>query len=157
MSKDWKRLAEYAHRRRAELGLSQAAMAVPGVLSIDRIQKIEGAKRSSYRLGTLLALERALKWAPGSVEAILSGGEPTPLMVLGVGRLGEAALAPGTEKASARKSREDMTLDELLDEAEMLMQQVKEKLAERRRRKVERLWEATREEVEESTTEPNGV
>lgn len=78
MSKDWKRLAEHAHRRRSELGLSQAAMAVPGVLSIDRIQKIEGAKRTSYRLGTLLALERALKWAPGSVEQILKGGDPLP-------------------------------------------------------------------------------
>jgi transcriptional regulator with XRE-family HTH domain len=76
MDRNWKLLAEYAARRRAELGLSQIEVAQRGPLSLDRVQSIEGAKRKSYRLGTLLALERALNWGAGSVEAILAGGEP---------------------------------------------------------------------------------
>lgn len=75
---NWKLLAEHAARRRAELGLSQIEVAQRGPLSLDRVQSIEGAKRAKYRLGTLLALERALAWAPGSVEQILKGGGPLP-------------------------------------------------------------------------------
>lgn len=76
MDGNWKLLAEHAARRRAELGLSQVDVAQRGPLSLDRVQSIEGAKRKGYRLGTLLALERALNWGAGSVEAILAGGEP---------------------------------------------------------------------------------
>lgn len=83
MAKDWRRLAERAARRRAELGLSQVEVAQRGPLSLDRVQAIEGAKSTRYRLGTLLALERALDWASASVDAILSGGEPTPIQTTG--------------------------------------------------------------------------
>jgi hypothetical protein len=74
--KDWQRLAKYAARRRAELSLTQIEVAQRGPLSLDRVQAIEGAKSSRYRLGTLVALERALDWTEGSVERILAGGEP---------------------------------------------------------------------------------
>ncbi len=76
MTGDWQRLAQYAMRRRAELGLTQLEVAQRGPLSLDRVQSVEGAKRDKYRLGTLLALERALQWEAGSVEAILAGGVP---------------------------------------------------------------------------------
>lgn len=76
--KDWRRLAEQAAHRRAELDLTQMEVAQRGPLSLDRVQAIEGAKSAKYRLGTLLALERALEWAPGSVEQILRGGDPLP-------------------------------------------------------------------------------
>jgi len=87
MAKDWRRLAEYAARRRAELGLSQIEVAHRGPLSLDRVQAIEGAKSTRYRLATLLALERALGWADGSVERILSGGEPG-IAASGTARIG---------------------------------------------------------------------
>lgn len=74
--RDWQRLAEYAARRRAELGLTQIEVAQRGPLSLDRVQAIEGAKSTRYRLATLVALERALEWSKGSVERILAGGEP---------------------------------------------------------------------------------
>jgi hypothetical protein len=79
MDGNWKLLAEHAARRRAELGLSQIEVAHRGPLSLDRVQSIEGAKSARYRLGTLLALERALDWAEGSVEAVLAGGDPAPV------------------------------------------------------------------------------
>ena len=40
---------------------------------------IEGGLQQSYRGNILGRLERALQWQPGSVEAILEGGEPTPI------------------------------------------------------------------------------
>ncbi|WP_344248224.1 MULTISPECIES: helix-turn-helix transcriptional regulator [Actinocorallia] len=75
-NRNWERLAEAVQRRRAELGLSQRALAERGPLSRDRVQKIEGALRDDYSLTVLTALERALGWQTGSVEAVLAGGEP---------------------------------------------------------------------------------
>lgn len=83
MTGDWQRLAQYAMRRRAELGLTQLEVAQRGPLSLDRVQSVEGAKRDKYRLGTLLALERALEWEADSVEAILAGGVPTVRVAAG--------------------------------------------------------------------------
>lgn len=57
------------------MGLSQRALAARGPLSRDRLQAVEGAKRDDYSLGILAALERALGWRAGSVEAVLAGGE----------------------------------------------------------------------------------
>jgi transcriptional regulator with XRE-family HTH domain len=94
MTGDWQRLARLAVRRRAELGLTQAEVAQRGPLSLDRVQAIEGAKRTGYRLGTLLALERALEWGAGSVEAALGGGEP--------------ALAPGVAVAEEGSRRRNL-------------------------------------------------
>lgn len=79
MTDKWQRLADQVVRRRGALGLTQAEVAHRGPLSLDRVQAIEGARSSKYRAGTIAALERALEWAYGSVQAILAGGEPTPL------------------------------------------------------------------------------
>lgn len=78
MTANWQRLADAIVARRAELGLTQMQVATRGDFSLDRVQALEGAKRTSYRAGTLAALERALDWAPGSVERILQGGDPSP-------------------------------------------------------------------------------
>lgn len=78
MTADWRRLADYVVRRRAQLGLTQSQLAQAGPLSIDRVQSVEGAKRENYRISTLVALERALQWEPGSIDLILAGESPIP-------------------------------------------------------------------------------
>lgn len=78
-TKAWQRVAEAVTARRARRNWTQIDVATRGPLSLDRVQAIEGAKRPTYRAGTIAALERALEWEYGSVEAILVGGEPTPL------------------------------------------------------------------------------
>lgn len=74
----WRRLAEHVVRRRAELGLTQAEVAEAGQFSVDRLQAIEAAERTSYRPTTLGALARGLQWTADSVDVVLAGGEPTP-------------------------------------------------------------------------------
>lgn len=75
----WERVAEAVRKRREDdLGLSQMEVATAGDLSLDRVSSIERARGTSYRAGTLRSLERALKWAPRSIDAILDGGDPTP-------------------------------------------------------------------------------
>ncbi|NUS74289.1 MAG: hypothetical protein HOQ05_12920 [Corynebacteriales bacterium] len=74
---DWPRLAHYVVIRRRELGLSQAEAA--------RIAQF-GARNTWINMETgttkprdskWAGIERALLWARGSVQAILSGAEPT--------------------------------------------------------------------------------
>src|SRR3954466_15674345 len=119
MTGDWQRLAQYAMRRRAELGLTQVEVAQRGPLSLDRVQSLEGAKRDKYRLGTLLALERALEWEADSIEAILAGGVPTvrvpagtveqldpalPVRRIVEGRMTAGPAEAATVQASAREA-----------------------------------------------------
>jgi hypothetical protein len=73
-----KRLGDYVERRIAELALEYAAVCRAGGFSDETLGKIrKGSIRA--RSTTYRKLQLALRWAPGSVEAILSGGEPTPI------------------------------------------------------------------------------
>lgn len=47
-------------------------------LSTRTIGDVEHARRSRYSESTLERLESALSWEPGSAEAVLHGGDPTP-------------------------------------------------------------------------------
>lgn len=125
-TRDWQRLAAYVVRRRAQLGLTQIEAAQRGGLSLDRLQAVEGAKRTSYRPATLVLLERALDWKDGSVDAVLVGREPTPLEAhqledagrasddLTVTRDDDAELDELIEEAKVRRDRGDSTLYDTL-------------------------------------------
>lgn len=76
---DWRRLAAAVIARREELDLTQEDVRQKGGPSTATMRLIEGALQTSYRGVILARLERALEWEPGSVRAILRGGEPTPL------------------------------------------------------------------------------
>ncbi|WP_159066330.1 hypothetical protein [Streptomyces hygroscopicus] len=74
---DLARLAAHTERRIADLGLQYAEVARTAGFSDQTLIAIRnGAK---VRPTTHRKLEKALLWAPGSVQAILNGGEPTPL------------------------------------------------------------------------------
>lgn len=71
------RLARKIEARRIELGLSGAAAA--RAAGIDRAtwsSAENGIRRTAEH--NYAGIERALRWQPGSISAILDGGEPTP-------------------------------------------------------------------------------
>ena len=72
------RLGEYVERRIAELGLEYAAVCRASGFSDETLSKIRKGSVHA-RPATYRKLERALLWEQGSVDAVLSGGEPTPL------------------------------------------------------------------------------
>jgi hypothetical protein len=73
------RLGRLVAERRNFLGLSHVEVAGQGGPSVSSQQRIErGDIGTTMRPLTMNAVERGLKWAPGSVTAILAGGEPTP-------------------------------------------------------------------------------
>jgi hypothetical protein len=78
VNRDWKRLAHHVTARRNDLGLTQTQVAAAGGPSAATMRLIENALQPFYRPTLLGRLEAALRWQPGSVETILSGGDPTP-------------------------------------------------------------------------------
>lgn len=81
----WDQLAELAKARRNQLGLSQAAVAkVVGGPSLASLKNIERGARGygkSINSATSLALDKALRWSPGSTQRLVSGqaSDPDPL------------------------------------------------------------------------------
>ena len=64
--------------RRAQLGLFWRDVAETAGLTTEGLRGMrEGSK--DIRPTTKTGVERALRWAYGSIEAVLSGGDPTPL------------------------------------------------------------------------------
>jgi DNA-binding XRE family transcriptional regulator len=70
------RLADLVKRRRTQLQLSTVRAAQEAKLSRQTWQNLESAARRTNPANHT-AIERVLRWAPGSVAAILDGGDPT--------------------------------------------------------------------------------
>jgi hypothetical protein len=72
-------LADRMDRRRAELGLRWADVADRGGITTQTLREVRAGTRRPRGL-TKAAIERALEWTPGSVDAALEGGEPAPVV-----------------------------------------------------------------------------
>jgi DNA-binding XRE family transcriptional regulator len=77
MTNDWDRLARAIRERRRVLDLTQQQLADAARVTRTTIKNLEGARQPKKRLpSSMAAVEKALGWAIGSGEAVLSGGEP---------------------------------------------------------------------------------
>jgi len=88
-----RRLGELIEERRLDLRLRLRDLADVSGLSTETLRQIK-AGSGGLRPLTKRALEEALRWAPGSVDAILAGGDP----------------------AEARRDRRDEDVDQQLRE-----------------------------------------
>src|SRR5215510_14643542 len=82
----WRRLGRMLERRRGELGYGfrqRARFARErggGMISVKTISRLENGERDSYSESTVGTVEAIYQWSPGSVESVLMGGEPNPLL-----------------------------------------------------------------------------
>lgn len=82
----WLRLGRMLERRRGELGYGfrQRATFVrdrgAGTISVKTISRLEKGERDSYPESTVGTVEAMYQWSPGSVESVLTGGEPSALV-----------------------------------------------------------------------------
>lgn len=75
---DWARLGVLVRQRRAHLGYTTRQQFTEATkFPAKTLSDLETHKRENFDPTTLARLERALNWAPGSVERILTGGSPT--------------------------------------------------------------------------------
>lgn len=101
----WERLASHILERRKALKVTQQDVRAAGGPSTATMRLLEGAHQDNYQPRILAQLERGLRWEPGSVRAILAGGEPT---VIGGEREPE-------DPAEAGRESRDTALAGLLD------------------------------------------
>ncbi len=88
----WERLAAAVTARRIELGHpTMQALVDNSDLKLRTLGDIENARKPSYSRGTLATLERALRWATGSVDAVLEGREPVDASAALPGLSGQGA------------------------------------------------------------------
>lgn len=106
---DLARLAAYVERRIADLGLQYAEVARTAGFSDQTLIAIRNATK--VRSTTHRKLEKALLWAPGSVQAILNEGEPTPLT--------PESTPPETTEAQARQDASTEAEPRQLQELEL--------------------------------------
>lgn len=74
----WSRLGAAVRAERARLGYRTLAdLAARTGLGVRTLSDLERGARDNYSAETLSAVEAVLGWAPGSVQRILDGGDPT--------------------------------------------------------------------------------
>jgi hypothetical protein len=95
---DWQRLAQLVTARRVELGhrRREDLIAATNGISLRTLGSIETASQVGYHRNTIAVLENALRWAPGSIKAIIDGGNPTPTAVGQVATSAPALTATAT-------------------------------------------------------------
>jgi transcriptional regulator with XRE-family HTH domain len=76
---DRQRLADALRKRRAELRLTQTAIADRAGVSLATVNQMERGGRDGYRTISMALVEEVLRWAPGSIDTLLAGGDATPL------------------------------------------------------------------------------
>ena len=75
-----KRLGVAVVARRIELGMrTTKALSEKTDLTPRMLGDLENGRRDNFSSGTKAQIERALQWAPGSIDSTLAGGDPTPI------------------------------------------------------------------------------
>ncbi len=90
-------LARAIRARRKELGLTQARLAQDAGISTSAVQKLEDPTSTVERPRTVPNIERALRWAPGTGDAILRGETPPAPAVPPTAKQPEPPVAQGID------------------------------------------------------------
>ncbi|WP_203823151.1 helix-turn-helix transcriptional regulator [Paractinoplanes ferrugineus] len=74
---DWQRLGKLVIARRVELNLrTREALAETSGVGLRTIGDLETGRREKYHPNTIAAIEEALQWEPGALQAAADGGQP---------------------------------------------------------------------------------
>jgi predicted GIY-YIG superfamily endonuclease len=73
---DWVRLGAVVRARRMEMRRSQTSMAGDVGAPVAMWRGVEAGTPASYPGDLIEAVERVLRWRPGSIETVLGGGDP---------------------------------------------------------------------------------
>lgn len=79
----WQRLGELLVQRRIELApryRERTVFAAEHDLDWRLLHDIERGKRETFKPETLAAIEVAYQWQRGSIQAVLAGGDPAPVL-----------------------------------------------------------------------------
>lgn len=101
----WEVLGDAVRHRRKELGLTQADVTARGGPSVETVRAIENNRAGRLGRQSRRALERAIEWDVGSIDAVLEGGTPRPLATTGAASALPAPPTTGQEATSTGAER----------------------------------------------------
>lgn len=78
-NEDWTRLAQVLEARITDLRMTQSEIQANGGPSPAKVREILNGRSTTLSPSKRRDLERAIKWAPGSIDTVLAGGQPVPL------------------------------------------------------------------------------
>lgn len=80
-TEDWQRLGRLLIARRVNLGhpVRSKFVKAKGLTHGRTISDVENAKRTNFEPATRALIEQLYEWRPGSLNAVLAGGEPIPV------------------------------------------------------------------------------
>ena len=104
----WKRVGQELQKQRARLGYPKRSSWVRhlGVTQPRTIEDLENGRRDNYTTATLAQIEGWYHWAPGSIQAVLQGEDPTLLGLSDWDRTDAADLARQASLNDLRYSAE---------------------------------------------------
>lgn len=143
----WERLGEEVRLRRKQLKLTQSDVAERGGLSVATIRAVETnrAGRLSPRLRR--ALERAIDWEAGSIDAVLEGRPPR---VRGPGPVAAGPLGGPGREAAASAAAERFAMAERLIKMRAAFADHRDSMPEPARTAMEEQFMAAAREIEEA-------
>lgn len=98
----WEQLADEVRLRRKQLRLTQPDVAERGGLSVATVRAVETNRAGRLTRRTRRALERALQWQDGSIDAVVEGDPPRVENRAGTGSAPPAASADTARAAAER-------------------------------------------------------
>jgi hypothetical protein len=117
----WKDLGARLEQRRGQLGYGYRQRGAfvsdrGGTMSVKTIARLERGERDSYPPATIASFEALYAWRPGSIERVLSGGEPELAGPHGGDRILALISSAWGDFASAPQHVREFALDQRWDE-----------------------------------------
>ncbi|WP_204815294.1 helix-turn-helix domain-containing protein [Mycobacterium riyadhense] len=141
----WERLADEVRLRRKQLKLTQLDVAERGGLSVATVRAVETNRSGRLSRRLRRALERALEWQDGSVDAVLTGGPPRT-----VSAAGADAASPTVSADRARAAAERFAVAQRLVKMRQAFVEHRDHMSEAARTAMENEFSAASRETEEA-------
>jgi transcriptional regulator with XRE-family HTH domain len=144
----WKTLGDAVRHRRKELGLTQADVTARGGPSVETVRAIENNRAGRLGRQSRRALERAIEWDVGTIDAVLEGAAPR---VLGTATGASAPPpAPATGREATSAAAERFAMAERLIKMRQAFTNHRDHMTETARVAMEEEFTAAAREIEEA-------
>ena len=147
----WEVLGDAVRHRRKELGLTQADVTARGGPSVETVRAIENNRAGRLGRQSRRALERAIEWDGGSIDAVLEGGAPQLLgTTTGTTEVSAPPAAPATGQQATSSASERFAMAERLIKMRQAFAQHRDTMPEIARVAMEEEFTAAAREIEDA-------
>jgi transcriptional regulator with XRE-family HTH domain len=145
----WEVLGDAVRHRRKELGLTQADVTARGGPSVETVRAIENNRAGRLGRQSRRALERAIEWDEGSIDAVLEGGIPR-LFATTTAEVSAPPAAPAIGQEATSSASERFAMAERLIKMRQAFAHHRDTMPETARVAMEEEFTAAAREIEDA-------